>query len=307
MGNDLDHQQRRCPGQSQRRMGTSVAPTTMIIFLDIDGVLHPKYIGAKYFCRTELLWKILRAAPHVQVVFSSSWRVIYRYDELVEFVTCDGGEDLAHRFIGQTPSIKVKSDCDARDLEIQNWLDTSKHTGHWLALDDMPELFHGGHPNLYLVNGATGLSEADVAAIIQRIKSASVFGSEWGQQVLRNVQRMTVDEEYRKSIAHLTTQKESKMEALNNLVAYPPEVAVKIEQLSTIAVSIANRWMLGWPERVAALLAAATYLEALEAQTEQEKDMLAEAGELNHLARHEILKMYEIQESPPQANILPAS
>lgn len=74
-----------------------------------------------------------------------------------------------------------------------------------------------------------------------------------------------------------------------------------IERLSTIAVSIANRWMLGWPQRVEALLKAGTYLEALEAQTEREKGVLAEAGHLNHLARHEILKMYEIREAPPLA------
>lgn len=91
------------------------------------------------------------------------------------------------------------------------------------------------------------------------------------------------------------------MEILTNRKSYPPEVAVMIERLSTIAVSIANRWMLGWPQRVEALLKAGTYLEALEAQTEQEKDVLAEAGELNHLARHEILKMYEIGEAPPTA------
>lgn len=89
------------------------------------------------------------------------------------------------------------------------------------------------------------------------------------------------------------------MEILINRKAYPSEVAVKIEQLSTIAVSIANRWILGWPERVEALLKAGTYLEALQGQTELEKDVLTEAGNLNHLARHEILKMYEINEAPP--------
>lgn len=61
--------------------------------------------------------------------------------------------------------------------------------------------------------------------------------------------------------------------------------------------------MLGWPELVLALLKAGTYLEALEAQTDQEKDVLAEAGHLNHLARHEILRMYEIREAPPQADV----
>lgn len=171
-----------------------------IIFLDFDGVTHPKFIGAQVFCRTPLLWQILRACPDVQVVFSTSWREAYRPEEMLDFATYGGGENLAHRFVGQTPIIKAQSDHDLRDLEIQRWLDANQHTGHWLALDDMLELFHGGHPNLYLVNGDTGLTEEDVAAIIQRIQP-SVSEAEWNQQTIDHMDRMAVDEEYRKSVA----------------------------------------------------------------------------------------------------------
>lgn len=172
----------------------------MILFLDFDGVLSSHLRHEPDFCRLPLLWEILRAAPEAKVVFSTSWREVHRPEELLDFSTYGGGEDLAHRFVGQTPRIKVKSDHDPRDLEIQRWLDTNKHTGHWLALDDMPELFHGGHPNLYLVNGDTGLTEADVAAIIQRIQP-SVSEAEWNQQTIDHMDRMAVGEEYRKSVA----------------------------------------------------------------------------------------------------------
>jgi hypothetical protein len=76
-----------------------------ILFLDFDGVLHPIQRSEPDFCRLELLWKILRACPDVEVVFSTSWRKIYSPDEIIEFVTFGGGEDMAHRFIGSTPSI----------------------------------------------------------------------------------------------------------------------------------------------------------------------------------------------------------
>lgn len=89
---------------------------------------------------------------------------------MLEFVTYGGGEDLAHRFIGRTPSIKVEGDRDRRDLKIQSWLDLNNHSGPWLAIDDMPELFNGGHPNLYIVDGVTGLTDADVLAILGRIQ-----------------------------------------------------------------------------------------------------------------------------------------
>lgn len=144
----------------------------MILFLDFDGVTHPKLMGAEVFCRTPLLWKILRACPDVQVVFSTSWREVHRPEELLDFATYGGGEDLAHRFVGQTPRIHAPSDCDPRGLECHRWLEANGHSGTvWLALDDDSELFHRMfRPNLYLVNGDTGLTEEDVAAIIQRIQ-----------------------------------------------------------------------------------------------------------------------------------------
>lgn len=43
-------------------------------------------------------------------------------------------------------------------------------------------------------------------------------------------------------------------EALTSRNAYSPEVAARIEAMGTVAVSAANRWILGWPARVTALL-----------------------------------------------------
>lgn len=141
----------------------------MILFLDFDGVLHPHLRHEPDFCRLPLLWQILRAAPEARVVFSTSWRKVYQHGEMVEFVTCGGGEDLAHRVLGATPCLENQGRYGRRDLEIQHWLDTNQHTGRWLALDDIPEVFNG-NPNLYVVDGSTGLTKADVATIIRRIK-----------------------------------------------------------------------------------------------------------------------------------------
>lgn len=141
------------------------------IFLDFDGVCHPVMRNQPDFCRVSLLWQILRAQKNVNVVFSTSWREIYRHDEMVEFVTRGGGEDLSHRFIGQTPRLHARSDYDPRLLECLRWLESNGHAdSSWLALDDVPQNFNG-HPNLYLVDRITGLTELDVQAIIQRIQA----------------------------------------------------------------------------------------------------------------------------------------
>jgi len=141
----------------------------MILCLDFDGVLHPHLRHEPDFCRLPLLWQIMRACPNVNVVFSTSWREVYRHDELVEFVTNGGGEDLVHRIVGATPSLENEGRYGRRDMEILSWCEANGYKGQWIALDDIPEVFNG-NPNLYVVDGSTGLTEADVAAIIQRLR-----------------------------------------------------------------------------------------------------------------------------------------
>ena len=89
---------------------------------------------------------------------------------MVGFVTSGGGEDLAIRFIGRIPTFADVGFYPRRDIEIQSWLDANGYTCPWLAIDDMPELFNVGHPNLYVVAGDCGLTDADVLAILGRIK-----------------------------------------------------------------------------------------------------------------------------------------
>lgn len=69
------------------------------------------------------------------------------------------------------------------------------------------------------------------------------------------------------------------MQPLVRPAAYPPAIRREIAQLGRIGTAIANRWMLGWPERVKALIAAGQYLPALTAQHEAELDALAENAE----------------------------
>ncbi|GEM_PF-3571752 len=70
--------------------------------------------------------------------------------------------------------------------------------------------------------------------------------------------------------------------------------------MGAAAVTIANRWLLGWPDRVMALLVTNQYLVKLAEQTELEKNVLAEAN-VPHLTNQEILKLHNVKEFPPQA------
>ena len=89
------------------------------------------------------------------------------------------------------------------------------------------------------------------------------------------------------------------IEQLYNPNTYPRPVAEQVEQMGAVAVSIANRWLLGWPKHVESLLKAGTYLDSLSLQVDQEKQILANEANLRHLAPREILEFYGISESPP--------
>jgi hypothetical protein len=90
------------------------------------------------------------------------------------------------------------------------------------------------------------------------------------------------------------------MQTLHRPNLYPATVRAALEKMPPLATEIANRWMLGWPERVKALLESNQYLPALEAQEKAERNAYANPGN-NHLARHEIAELYGMSPEPPEA------
>lgn len=88
------------------------------------------------------------------------------------------------------------------------------------------------------------------------------------------------------------------MEPLYMRGLYGPPTAVQIEVMGSITIEIANRWALGWPDRVVAMLTSGIYMQKLLEQSEREKDVLANEY-ATHLARAEILQMYGVALAPP--------
>lgn len=152
----------------------------MILLLDFDGVLHPE-TGDEQLTNLCQLWAILRACPHVEVVFSTSWREAYSMEHLVEFVTFGDGEDLEHRFVGATPQIiatrgnysSTVTDY-SREQECRLWIEGNQPGQPWIALDDHSDWFSPRCPHLYLVNYKTGLTEADASSLIEELQAWEV-------------------------------------------------------------------------------------------------------------------------------------
>lgn len=156
----------------------------MILFLDFDGVLHPETALSTRvdFQHLPLLWKILRAVPEVEVVFATSWRNSHTLDELVAIVTTGGGEDLARRFIGVNPVVdkasREQGDLGHRREECLQWIDNNrsrfpiwKKEIPWIALDDIALWYGLPCFNLHMTDYKTGLTEADVEAVIKKLEA----------------------------------------------------------------------------------------------------------------------------------------
>lgn len=79
---------------------------------------------------------------------------------------------------------------------------------------------------------------------------------------------------------------------------YPQEIQTFLSSRATpLAIEIANRWVLGWPKTVTALIEAGEYLDSLERQEEIEREILANSPETN-LSRIDILKLNGVSLSP---------
>lgn len=89
------------------------------------------------------------------------------------------------------------------------------------------------------------------------------------------------------------------MQELLHQKKYPLEVRKAIYSQSSLGVAIANRWILGWPDRVKAMLDKGEYQAYFLKQAETERQALAKATGMNHLADHEKLAMLEIPPAPP--------
>ncbi|MGO4607643.1 HAD domain-containing protein [Variovorax sp. 2RAF20] len=125
-----------------------------LLFLDIDGVLHPVGVdysfGSRFFSHLPLLEELLREFESVDVVISSDWRLAESIEQLQRYFSTD----TRHRIIGATPQIAPRVVVHhRRQLEIQTWLDgNGRRDAEWVALDDWPGSFEAALARLVLTD-----------------------------------------------------------------------------------------------------------------------------------------------------------
>jgi hypothetical protein len=125
-----------------------------LLFLDIDGALHPVggdySFSSRFFSHLPLLEGLLREFGSVDVVISSDWRRAESIEQLQRYFSAD----IRHRIIGATPQTDPNAAVHhRRQLEIQAWLDgNGRSDAEWVALDDWPSNFEAGFTRLVLTD-----------------------------------------------------------------------------------------------------------------------------------------------------------
>ncbi len=135
----------------------------MILFLDVDGVLHPEPCPTRhYFCRLPLVEEILMDFPKVQIVISSVWRLDWT-EERAQIVGMKDHFSLAMkgRVVGVTPDRRQTPPVHApigladylREWECMDWLRMHRPPSTpYLMLDDRPWLFSPSNPKLMVTD-----------------------------------------------------------------------------------------------------------------------------------------------------------
>ena len=81
-----------------------------------------------------------------------------------------------------------------------------------------------------------------------------------------------------------------------------PETAKQIQLLGPVAWQVADRWLSGWRRRTLDLEKQGKLVGALREQAKREAAIYSDAtigGANSHLARHEVMQMYDINPAPP--------
>lgn len=145
--------------------------TSLYLFLDFDGVLHPEGVGPELeFCHRQGFEELMRQYPRVRIVLSSSWRLHLPFEKLITIFS----SDLQDRIVGATPHLQeLVAERGHRQRECEQWLATNAPGAPWLAVDDRASYFDAVCPQLVLLPhihaGGTGLEGQALALLKQRI------------------------------------------------------------------------------------------------------------------------------------------
>lgn len=144
-----------------------------VLFLDFDGVLHPRggAVAGERFCKKAMLEGLLREPDlqHVLIVISSTWREVYPLRRLAQIFS----DDIRHRVIDTTPVLGGDAPDFLRYREIRAWLNLHPAVSRWVALDDAVDDFpHGLRASGISTNPDVGLGDLELSKLRARLTAS---------------------------------------------------------------------------------------------------------------------------------------
>ena len=135
--------------------------------------MHPEFCHeSKHFVHLDIFEAVMRTAPHVELVISSTWRYKRSLEELKALFS----DDVAAQIIGTTPFYAQLTDVPdtlmgyEREAECRSWLRQHGRVAHeWLALDDRSWNFRPFNRNVLLVDGSVGLNADAAQTLLARL------------------------------------------------------------------------------------------------------------------------------------------
>lgn len=140
----------------------------VIVFLDIDGVMHPIDRRDGIFSCLDRFESAMRDCV-CDIVISSSWRT----EHTIEDLRTRFSNDIAARIVGITPDHYdgFAAEIYGREKEILAWLrEACRDHEPWVAVDDSEWMFSPASEHLVRTDPGRGFD--DVAAVTLRLRLA---------------------------------------------------------------------------------------------------------------------------------------
>lgn len=135
-----------------------------VIFLDIDGVLHPGCSETLKYMPN--LYRVLDEYQSYNIVICSNWRETASFDYLKSLFNVS----YRHRVLGVTPSLKSGNSQNRRGREIATFLDRNPGIQNWFVLDDEPMRYNLLNPQrIFVTKTMTALDNDTTQQLLEWI------------------------------------------------------------------------------------------------------------------------------------------
>lgn len=116
----------------------------LVVFLDFDGVLHHFFPIKEATDEQNSLFhyvpvfndfiKSLGNHFDVKIVFATSWKEKFSYEDLRDFF--EDYPEMQNAMIGATPNLKSEKDKGAKWREAEQWMNDNNYNGRYIIFDD---------------------------------------------------------------------------------------------------------------------------------------------------------------------------